>query len=453
MDTQPSQMITDSMAVTVPGKTKIIYGMGAFGTQFFNGVQAAATYKFFFTLMKMDALSWTIIMLVIYNIWNAINDPIFGWISDRTKSKMGRRIPYIRFLTPIWLLTMVLLFVPVQFDQMSMFIWLTVFILLFDGCYTMVAGCYNSLMPELSTSTDERTKVNFFTQIFAIIGVAISFIFPLVLLPETLVSVAQLIPFFIFIIIGGVIALSVLFIPSFFLKEREIPKDKKPLGLIKAIKFSIKNKPFMSFIGWNFMVQFSSSIVILIAIDYSQNVLSATGFMSYLIFGALFISLIPGFLVNKYISQKKGIRYAVFLSTLTIASGLLLLFLAGQIAWLAIISLVIAGFGLSGGLMFANVMIGESSDFDELKTNQRREAMFFGTNALFTKPAIGVANTVAAWTVTLIASPILAYSMIMGLFPSIALFLSLIFLVFYPNLEETQVMKGKLGKLHAQKGM
>ena len=450
-----SDPIKDSMAVNVPRSTKFLYGIGLFGTQFYNGVQAAATAWFWLDIMKLDYAYYFIIMTIIYNIWNTLNDPIFGWISDRTKTRWGRRIPYIRFLTPIWLISTIFLFFPyISANQISMALWLMVFIILFDGCYTMVAGCYNSLMPELTTLTTERTRINMLAQIFGMIAIGISFIFPLMLKDNVPA-------FFMFVIIGGLIALSVLVVPSFFIRERMV-FEEKPLGLISALKYSIKNRPFMAFIGWNFMVQFTTSIVLANIIFYASNVLRATGLQSFMVAGALFGTILPGFFIASYLGKRKGVKFTVLLSTFIIATALLLLFLS-ESYWMAIASLALAGLGLAGAMVFTNVMIAESIDFDELKTNQRREAMFFGTNALFTKPAIGIAQGVLTLTLAFTGyqqgvSPELQLSfaifgirMIMGLFPSIALFISLIFIYFYPKPPQIQDMKYQLSLLHLQK--
>ncbi len=436
-----AEPVHDSMAVKVPSKTKFLYSIGAFGTQFFNGVQAAATFWFWRSSGRVDPVSYTIIMVILYNIWNAVNDPVFGWLSDKTQSRWGRRIPYIRFFTPIWFISMIFLFFPyLSLGQLGMAIWLAVFIIIFDGCYTFVAGCYNSLMPELTSITTERTNINTITQIFALLGTGISFVFPLLLAEKEL-------SLFIFIIIGGIVALLVLFIPSFFLKERKSLTSEPPLGLFDAVKYSIKNRPFMSFVGWNFMGQFAISTILLIAIDYAQNVLGAGDLEKYLIFGALFLTLLPGFFIARAMANKKGVKFTVMLSTFIVATGLLILFFA-EVTWMAIVSLSVAGFGLAGVMIFAYVMIAEATDYDELTTHQRREAMFFGTNALLTKPAIGMAHGVATWTLALVVSSSLAHRMVIGLFPSIALFISLIFLFFYPKKGETDEMKKQLSLFH-----
>jgi Na+/melibiose symporter-like transporter len=202
---------------------------------------------------------------------------------------------------------------------------------------------------------------------------------------------------------------------------------------------------------------------------YATYILNATAEdpASYLLFISLLVPLIPGFFIWSKLGKKRGIRQVVMICSLFSATGLLLLFLAPDLTF-SMISLAVVGAGLSGLMMFANVMIAESTDFDELRTKQRREAMFFATNALFTKPAIGLAEGVLAITLTLTGfikeefdnvtgetiifdqpiSALWGIKMVMGLFPAIALYSSIIFIYFYPNLKKSQNMKQQLSILH-----
>jgi len=189
MDTvnTPDEECEDYMAVKVPLKTSLLYGMGFLGSALFTGIQTNATAWFWYNLMGLDAFVYSLIMLVIYNIWNAINDPIFGYLSDRTRSRWGRRIPWIRFFTPVWLISGILLFFPfLTIGEIGLAIWFAVSICVFDLCFSIVAGCLNSLLPELTTLTSERTKINLISSLLGFIGVGISFIIPL--LPTALFS-------------------------------------------------------------------------------------------------------------------------------------------------------------------------------------------------------------------------------------------------------------------------
>ncbi|MHA1378393.1 MAG: MFS transporter [Candidatus Helarchaeota archaeon] len=456
-------MTEDIMAVEVRTRNKYVFSLGYLGSQLYNGIQASVTAWFWLNILKLNSLAYSIIMLIFYNIWNAVNDPIFGWISDRTNSKKwkGRRTPYIRIFTPIWCISTILLFFPfLSLDQIGLAIWLTIFLLLFDACYTMVAGCLNALLPELTTITTERTNISLICQIFSMIGVVSSFLFPVMF--KNNVNV-----FFIFILIASIIAMTSLLIPGFYIKEKQIQIKEEPLGLKDALVESIKNRPFMAFCAYNFMQQFSTSIIMANVIFYATHVLKSSSTVAMLLFVALFVALLPGFLIWMRVGKLKGVKIAVFFSNLIIGIGLVVLFFADFV--LAFIALAIVGFGLAGPLVFTNVMIAECTDWDELRTNRRREAMYFGTNALFTKPAIGLAQAVLA--ITLVStgfipdliepiwgnvinipqniSAIWGIRMIMGLFPAIAIFVGLLILWLYPlDLKTTNEMKKKLAELH-----
>jgi len=456
-------MNEDIMAVEVNTGEKIVFGLGYLGTQLYNGIQASVTAWFWLNILKLNSLAYSIIMLIFYNIWNAINDPIFGWISDKTDPKKwkGRRTPYIKIFTPIWFISTILLFLPfISLDQIGLAIWLTIFLLLFDTCYTMVAGCLNALLPELTTITTERTKISLISQIFTMIGVVTAFIFPVMF--KNNVNA-----FFIFILIASTIAMIALLIPGFLIKEKRIYIEEEPLGLKEALVESIKNRPFMAFCAYNFMQQFLTSIIMANIIFYATHVLRTSSVVAMLLFVALFIALLPGFVIWMRVGKEKGVKIAVFFSVLIIGIGLTFLFVADFL--FAFISLAIIGFGLAGPLVFTNVMIAECTDWDELRTHRRREAMYFGTNALFTKPAIGVAQAVLAMTLAITGfipdlidpiwgnvinipqstAAIWGIRMIMGLFPAIAAFIGLLFIWLYPlDLKTTNEMKEKLKKLH-----
>ncbi len=58
---------------------------------------AAGALTYYFVNLRGLSTYYTGIVWLLFGIWNAVNDPLFGYISDRTKSNLGRRIPYIRF--------------------------------------------------------------------------------------------------------------------------------------------------------------------------------------------------------------------------------------------------------------------------------------------------------------------------------------------------------------------
>lgn len=214
-----------------------------------------------------------------------------------------------------------------------------------------------------------------------------------------------------------------------------------------------------------------TSIIISNIIFYATFVLNTTGFEATLLLVIFIATTLPDFMIFTKGQSKYGIKMTVIVATVIMAVGFLGLVLTKEY-WQTLIALGVAGIGTAATMIFPNVMIVEGSDYDELKTNRRREAMFFGTNALLTKPAIGLAQAVLSMMFLITAfvpddtnlttgdvihhvqpaSAILGIRFVMGLFPFLMLILLGLFSMhFYPTLQETKKMKQKLQDLHLKK--
>jgi GPH family glycoside/pentoside/hexuronide:cation symporter len=129
-------------AVRLSLSYKVIWGVAALGTSLISGIYGALLPIFYQDYLGLAA-RWIALASGIYAIWNALNDPLFGYITDATRSKHGRRIPYMRFTAPFLALTFVLVwFAPPAAGQQTLFIWMLVSMLLYDTCYTIIGLVY-----------------------------------------------------------------------------------------------------------------------------------------------------------------------------------------------------------------------------------------------------------------------------------------------------------------------
>ena len=78
---------------------KVIWGIASLGTSTISGIFGALQPIFYQDYLGLGA-RWIAIAAAIYAVWNALNDPLFGYITDGTRSRLGRRIPYMRFTAP-----------------------------------------------------------------------------------------------------------------------------------------------------------------------------------------------------------------------------------------------------------------------------------------------------------------------------------------------------------------
>ncbi|MEX2758239.1 MAG: MFS transporter, partial [Candidatus Sigynarchaeota archaeon] len=120
-------------------RQKFVWGICSFGGSLVQGTYGALLTYFYQTYLGLAAsfIGWS---AFIYAIWNAVNDPLFGWISDRTRSGLGRRIPYIRFGAPIYALAFIACWINWPgHSQTWLFIQFLLLLFIFDTLYTAIA--------------------------------------------------------------------------------------------------------------------------------------------------------------------------------------------------------------------------------------------------------------------------------------------------------------------------
>ena len=135
---------------------KFIWGLAALGTSLISGTFGALLPIFYQDYLGLAA-RWIGIASIVYAIWNALNDPLFGYITDSTRSKRGRRIPYMRFTAPFLALTFILVWLaPRGAGQPALFAWMLGTMLLYDTCYTIIGLVYSALLPEVTEADADR---------------------------------------------------------------------------------------------------------------------------------------------------------------------------------------------------------------------------------------------------------------------------------------------------------
>src|SRR5512133_251983 len=171
MEQRTELATNESLEAKLPLRVKIGFGIGDLGGNLF--FTAMGFYSLIYltdTVKVAAALAGAAIL--IGKFWDAFTDPMMGFISDRTRSRWGRRRPYLLFGALPLLLTMWYFFSAPDFSarQTAGFLWATFALCLLNTAYTVVNIPYGSLTPEITKDYQERTSLNGFRFSFAVVG-------------------------------------------------------------------------------------------------------------------------------------------------------------------------------------------------------------------------------------------------------------------------------------------
>ncbi len=425
-------------------KKAVLYSFAGFTDVVFLQFFTFLIFTFYYSVVGLNIILITI-AFIIWSIWNAVNDPMLGAISDRTSSKWGRRKPYIiAGIIPLLFIN-VLLWTPPRGNMIGTFIYFLIIIILWEFFYTMYSLNQTSLFPEMFRDLDQRTKANTSIQLFQIISLLIAFILPGIFIPIfddpqyfTEYSYAA-------ITISIICAISGFIFIKFGLKERiEFSKDPESApSFIDSLKYTFKNKSFRLYIIGNFALWYSFGMLPTVFPLYGHVVLGVQdAFVLSLMLGAGFIAGLFFMFPWRIIIKKHGAKRAYILALIVFIATLSpFMFISNALG--GFISLAIWGFGLAGVLIVRDVTIAAIIDEDELNTGIRREAGYYGINGFIVKLTnvviyitIAIVFIGVEWAIfdpsTITTANIFGLRSLMFIFPTIFLVLGIIAMVFFP---------------------
>jgi len=414
---------------------------------------------YFISLRGLDAVLAGIAWLI-FGLWNMANDPLFGYITDRTKSKLGRRIPYIRYGASLIALSYILCWIywpGSQTDQLAMFIQLLVFLFFYDLLYTAVASALYVMPYEMAISNQARGRIFFWKVIFSVFAMVAPLLLLDMIKPETK---ADLLFFQIFQITLGILAGLIVFLSTFFYKEKQFPREEEKVPFLKSLKNTFKNNSFIVFEVISFTIIFVQG-GILTGVPFYTSELEMPMMLLYAFLG---IGIIVGIILFIIKGQLMGVKKAMQIMLLIFSAGCFIILFFGRILAITMIGFTGLGIGLAGALYLIPLMNGDVIDKDEDMTGQRREGMYAGINSFVTKYAYSIAESVFLFIIVAFGfdkdldpgqqSFRVETGIIIGwmLLPAIFLLLCFFVMKIYPLTgPEWEKTKDKLAEIHKQK--
>ena len=340
-------------------------------------------------------------LLVAKLTWDAINDPLFGYWSDRTRSRFGRRRLYMLIAAvPIAIGTWFQLSLPHGLTGVSAFLAVMFTFWLKDTFVTMAVVPYASLIAEVTRDYKERSSLGLFKGASAVLGyiigaaglTAIVGIFKsagLNLQQAWSATGAVL----------GAFAMLTLLITTLTIKERpELAGEPSRIPPFKAILTCFKNRPFNLLIiifllgGFAFTVQ-AALLPYLIQYQLGMNAQLFAIMVTSLLTTGIFV--IPAKILADKIG--KGPAYALGMGLAAVTFLLAFFFLPQHATpWVYVVA-VFLGIAFSTHWVIPYAMLPDVIEYDELLTGERREGIFFGLNNFLGKFSAALGAAVPGW--------------------------------------------------------
>mgnify|MGYP001563976487 CR=1 FL=1 len=380
----------------LPRHLKLAYGLGELMPSVGVGTVIPFYYLFFLTDVAgiRPGLAGTLLLLV--RIWDGVNDPLIGSLSDRTRSRFGRRRPYILGgLLPMAVFYALLWIVPNTDSTFLRAAYYLAIYFLFDLFYTLVIGPYTALTPELSLDSDERTSIVTYRMAVSIVvgllaAIALPFVFDAA--PSMQLGFAWA---------GaglGVISLFPYLLIVAVVRERPEFQSSRVIGLGESLGAVLRNRPFWLalLIGW-----FSWLAIGVVEAVFAYYVIYWTGVPeedSAIILATILGSATLFLPVVNWLSNRLEKKWAFVVCTCswTVLHGVLWLVPAGSPIPVFIVAFL-AGLGVASAHVLPTAMGADVLESVEVESGQRQEGIFGGASAFIQKLGTSVALLAIGW--------------------------------------------------------
>lgn len=426
----------------LPVRTKLMYGAGDFGFSLSDSIIAVLFAIFLTDIVGLDpALAAAAIFLG--RSFDYINDPIIGHISDRTRSRWGRRRPFLLFgFIPFALTYTLLWWKPPIEAPIGLAIYYGLVYMLYDAAATFVYMPYFTLTPELTPDYDERTRLTSYRMAFSIVGGLIAYTVPLMLIGDTIPENAGKV-----LLMGaafGAASALPLLLTFFGTRERPEYQNQKQPSLRQSLKAAAKNRPFIFAAGIFLFTWTALDIVQVMLLYFLEYRMGLNADDSGSVIGTIFIAALLTLPFWVWI-VKKWDKRAAYIFGMVFLSAVMIVLIVIDPAWgmTVILSLAaLAGIGVGAMHVLPWAIIPDAIELDELETGQRHEGVFYSLVMLLKKIsssiAIPLTLLVMKWTDFVPNAPeqsataVRGIQTLMGPVPAVILLVGILFALMYP---------------------
>lgn len=421
---------------------KIVYGSGDLGFSMNNSIITAFFSVFMVTVVGMPP-GLVAIIFIVGRSWDFINDPIIGHLSDRTRTRWGRRRPFLLFGAIPFGLSFTLLWLGPDFSRTGLIIYYSLAYIIYEALATTVYMPYFALTPELTDDYDERTKLTSFRMMFNIIGSLTAYILPLLIIGNDWTQATKQDVITMALIAGAIAATPILFVFFGTKEKQEYQRENLP-KFFPSLKAAFKNRPFV-FGALMYLFTWMTIIVVESNLQFFIIYVVERQSQSMIIMVSIFVTAIFALPIWNWVSKHWNKRYAYISGVAFWAVVMMvLIFMTPETPfWLILLLCVMAGIGVSAAQVLPWAIIPDAIEWEEWQTGQRNEGMFYSLITLMGKVGMAIAQPLSLLVLQFMGfkegqgviqstNGLLGVRLVMGPLPVILLLSGIIMAIFYP---------------------
>jgi GPH family glycoside/pentoside/hexuronide:cation symporter len=386
---------------------KLLYGSGDGGRASFNTFRQIFYAIFLTDVVGIDPRLASLAALVSI-IWDAINDPIVGSLSDNVRTRWGRRRPFLLiFAIPFALAFVLLWWAPPWQSQFALVLHVTLAYMVSDTIQTLITVPYLALTPEIARDYDERTSLTSFRMFFNLVASLLTAVLAPELIDSFVASGLTLQQSYLGVaaIFGGAAVIPFLLIFA-FVKEKDTPPiiPAGEMTFKKTLLELWQNRPFRYATGI-YVFNWIAFDIVALMVPYFLLYWIASGdllakfslfganiSLESIVLGAIFIVAILTLPLWNWLAKKfsKTRAYIIGAAIWAVLQILVFLLVPEQKGFMVLLAALI-GITTSNAHIIPEAIFPDVIDWAELKTNNRREGMYYGSIHFIRKLSSAVA--------------------------------------------------------------
>jgi glycoside/pentoside/hexuronide:cation symporter, GPH family len=380
----------------LPLRTRLLYGTSRVGSEALGRSQGL--WLLYYYAPPRDAHLPTLlpsltvgVLFTIGGIVGALDDAIVGWVSDRTRSRWGRRIPYIVLGTPLWSIFFLLIFIPPASAGHA--VTAMYFFVVFEAltlASAIVVGPYEALLPEMATTSGERVGLQAVKVYLGVLGTGIGLVGSTVLVHHVGYR-AMAVTFAGFAAICQYVAIAGVWSRA---RQSRIPAE---IGFRAALSATFRNPGFRVLLPTIVLFALAVQLLQTDSLFYVHAVVGRHSWLSStVVLVVVFVSALAFVPVFIRLAARTSKRRAYSISMLAAAATFPLLTLAGVVPGIPasvqiLVAVALIGAPLGAHFLFPVPLTADVIDDDSRRTKQRREATYLGSSSFVERIATSLA--------------------------------------------------------------